>query len=126
MSLRTWLTEQRDEVRAARDQDDAAEARAAELHQRHAAAAVALHPDLSVVDIATGAGGADHLSVIAGAWAEVDRDDRAELRRRAVVLAERRALAPVPAGRTHAEVVADFARWSDWVDAAAGRDTAGP
>ncbi len=68
-----------------------------------------------------GHGGVDHLDVLAGAFDDQDREDRALRRQRAEVLAERRQASPMPAGRTHAEVLNDYLTWSNWADAAAAR-----
>ncbi len=42
--------------------------------------------------------------MLANAFTDADREDRAQRRQRAEVLAERRLTAPMPAGRTHTEV----------------------
>ena len=100
--LAAWVAETREDLRLAREGRAEQEVRAAALHQRAATAADAMrHPELSTVDLALGHGGVDHLDVIAGAFTDADREDRAQRRQRAEVLAERR-LTVVGAGRSDA------------------------
>jgi hypothetical protein len=115
--LAAWVAGTREDLRLAREHRAEQETRAAALHQRATTAALARHPELSAVDFAMGSGGVDHLSVLANAFTDADREDRAQRRRRAEVLAERRLTSPPPTGRTHAEVLSDHLAWSDWVDA---------
>ena len=122
--LAAWVAETREDLRAAREAREEQEAVAAALHQRAATAALLRHPELSTVDLAMGHGGVDHLDVIAVAFTDADREERAQRRQRAEVLAERRLRLPMPEGRTHQQVLADYAAWSDWVDAADGAATA--
>jgi hypothetical protein len=122
--LAAWVAETREDLRAAREARAEQEAVAAALHQRAANAALKRHPELSTVDVAMGHGGVDHLDVLAGAFTDADREDRAQRRQRAEVLAERRLTSPMPAGRTHAEVLNDYLTWSNWADAAEGAATA--
>jgi hypothetical protein len=118
--LTAWVAETREDLRLAREARAEQEARAAALHQRAATAALLRHPELSTVDVAMGHGGVDHLDVLAGAFTDADREERAQRRQRAEVLAERRLRSPVPVGRTHAEVLSDYLTWSNWIDAADG------
>ena len=118
--LAAWVAETREDLRLAREAWAEQEVRAAALHQRAANAALMRHPELSTVDLAMGHGGVDHLDVIAGAFTDADREERAQRRQRAEVLAERRLRSSVPVGRTHAEVLSDYLTWSDWIDRAEG------
>ena len=122
--LAAWVAETREDLRLAREGRAEQEALAAALHQRAATAALLRHPELSTVDVAMGHGGVDHLDVLAGAFTDADREDRALRRQRAEVLAERRLRSPVPVGRTHAEVLNDYLTWSNWIDQADGAATA--
>jgi hypothetical protein len=122
-SLAAWLADTRADLRAEREDRAEREARAAALHQRATTAALARHPELSAVDFAMGHGGVDHLDVLAGGFDDQDRDDRAQRRQRAEVLAERRLTSPMPVGRTHAEVLSDYLTWSNWIDQADGAGT---
>jgi hypothetical protein len=115
--LAAWVAETREDLRLARENRTEQEVRAAALHQRAANAALMRHPELSPVALAMGHGGVDHLDVIAGAFIDADREERAQRRQRAEVLAERRLTSPMPVGRTHRQVLADYAAWSDWTDA---------
>jgi hypothetical protein len=67
--------------------------------------------------------GVDHLDVLAGAFADADREDRAQRRQRATALTARREASPPPPGRTHAEVLNDYFTWSNWIDQADGAAT---
>jgi hypothetical protein len=115
--LAVWIAETRADLKAERENRAEQEARAAALHQRATTAALARHPELSAVDFAMDSGGVDHLSVLAGAFTDADREDRAQRRQRAEVLAERRLTSPMPVGRTHQQVLADYAAWADWTEA---------
>lgn len=116
--LAAWVAEIREDLRLAREARAEQEARAAALHQRAAAAALARHPELSTIDVAMGHGGVDHLSVLANAFTDADRAEREQRRHRAAELAARREASPIPTGRSHADVLNDYLAWSDWVDAA--------
>jgi hypothetical protein len=122
--LAVWVAETREDLRLAREGRAEQEVRAAALHQRAATAALARHPELSTVDMAMGHGGVDHLDVLAGAFTNEDREDRALRRQRAEALAERRLRSAPPVGRTHAEVLSDYLTWSNWIDQADGAATA--
>ena len=122
--LTAWVAETREDLRLARENRAEQEALAAALHQRAATAALLRHPELSTVDVAMGHGGVDHLDDLAGAFTDADREERAQRRQRAEVLAERRLRSPVPVGRTHAEVLSDYLTWSNWIDQADGAATA--
>lgn len=122
--LAVWIAETRADLKAEREDRAEQEARAAALHQRAATAAPARHPELSTVDLAIGHGGVDHLDVLAGAFTDADREERAQRRQRAEVLAERRLTSPMPVGRTHAEVLSDYLTWSNWIDQADAASTA--
>ena len=116
--LAAWVAETREELRLAREDRERRHERAAALHQRAQAAALARHPALSQVDFAMGGGGVDHLSVLANAFTDADRAEREQRRHRAAELAARREVSPIPTGRSHADVLNDYLAWSDWVDAA--------
>jgi hypothetical protein len=118
--LAAWVAETREDLRLAREDRDRQELRAAQYHQRAADAALMRHPELSMVDVSMGGGGVDHLSVLANAFIDSDRADKEQLRYRAAVLGARRQTSPIPVGRTHAEVLNDYVRWSNWIDQADG------
>ena len=58
--------------------------------------------------------------MLANAFTDADREDRAQRRQRAEVLAERRLTADAGRPDAHRGALSDYLTWSNWIEAADG------